>query len=186
MAARASILQSYKEASLAERLDIICKNYTDFLSIIEYFTETLLYMIENEKLQNRRAKQGELGVRVQGGRLHGDVTADTAIRHVEIEEAIISCDFSGDVLEDVDHSKEFQERANVLKSMREDYDMFNRQLILLGRKELKVFQCYLTGEKNLNDLADAEGISYKSVIQKVRRAKIKIRIQMEDVLEGIA
>ncbi len=186
MVAKTNVLQSYKEANIAGKVEIICKYYTDFIGIIEGFTEGLRYMIENEKAYNQKAQKGELGVRVQGGRSHSDVTADAAINHVVTREAIVTCDFSGNIFEGVDHKKEYQERAVLLKHMRDDFELFNRQLVILGQEELRVFRSYLTREKDLTCIADEEGIQYESAAQKVRRAKVKIKIQMACFMEGVA
>lgn len=186
MVAKTNVLQSYKVADTAGKVDIICKYYTDFMGIVESFTEGLRYMIENEKAYKRRVEKGELGVRVKGGRSYSDVTADTAIHHVLIREAIITCDFTGNVFEGVEHREEYKERAITLKNMRDDYELFNRQLAILGQEELRVFRNYLTGEKNLTSIADEEGIQYESAAQKVRRAKVKIKVQMACFMEGMA
>lgn len=51
---------------------------------------------------------------------------------------------------------------------------------------MRIFRDYLSGEKNIAELADEEGIQYESAAQKVRRAKVKIKVQMVGFLEGIA
>lgn len=61
--------------------------------------------------------------------------------------------------------------------------MFNRLLSILGNDELRIFKCYLTGEKKISEIAEDEGIQYESVVQRVRRAKLKIKRQMTVVLE---
>lgn len=53
-------------------------------------------------------------------------------------------------------------------------------------KESRIFRGYLSGEKDIGDIAEEEGIQYESAAQKVRRAKVKIKIQMVGFLEGIA
>lgn len=70
--------------------------------------------------------------------------------------------------------------------MRADFELFNRQLAILSGNELRIFRGYLSGEKDIGDIAEEEGIQYESAAQKVRRAKVKIKIQMIEFLEGIA
>ena len=70
--------------------------------------------------------------------------------------------------------------------MRADFALFNRQLGILSGNELRIFKGYLSGEKNIGDIAEEEGIQYESAAQKVRRAKVKIKVQMIGFLEGIA
>ena len=42
---------------------------------------------------------------MQTSGIHSDITADTAISNVITRDAIIACDFSGDVLEGVDRGE---------------------------------------------------------------------------------
>ena len=186
MVAKASIIKNYAKADAAGKVDIICKNYSNFIGIVDGYTEGLCYMIENEKAYNRKQSRGDLGVRVQTSGVHSDVTADTAISNVITKDAIIACDFSGDVLEGVDRGEEFQRDAYTLRCMRADFALFNRQLGILSGNELRIFKGYLSGEKDIGDIAEEEGIQYESAAQKVRRAKVKIKVQMIGFLEGIA
>ena len=123
---------------------------------------------------------------MQTSGMHSDITADTAINNVITKEAIIACDFSADVLEGVDRGEEFRKDAYTLRSMRADFELFNRQLCILSGNESRIFRGYLSGEKDIGDIAEEEGIQYESAAQKVRRAKVKIKIQMVGFLEGIA
>ena len=108
-------------------------------------------MIESEKAYNRKKNHGDLGVRVQSSGIHSDITADTAISNVITRDAIIACDFSGDVLEGVDRSEKYQRDAYTLRRMRADYELFNQQLSISGRNELKIFRGYLSGEKDIGE-----------------------------------
>ena len=184
--AQASILRKYSVADASGKVDIICKNYANFPGIIDGFTEGIRYMIEQEKMYNRKAERGDLGVRVQTLGNCSDVTANEAINNVITRDAIISCDFSGGVLEGVNRGEQFQKDAFVLRNMREDYDLFNKQLAILGHDEFRIFLGYLNGEKKIMDIAEEEGILYESAAQRVRRAKMKIKLQMVGYLEGIA
>ncbi len=115
--AQASILKKYSVADASGKVDIICKNYANFPGIIDSFTEGIRYMIEQEKMYNRKAESGDLGVRVQTLGSCIDVTANEAINNVITREAIIACDFSGGVLEGVDRREQFQKDAFVLRNM---------------------------------------------------------------------
>lgn len=111
MVAKASIIKNYAKADAAEKVDIICKNYSNFIGIVDGYTEGLCYMIENEKVYNRKQSRGDLGVRVQTSGMHSDITADTAI-------------------------------SNVMTS----------------GNELRIFKGYLSGKKDIGDIAEEEGI----------------------------
>ena len=105
--AEMNLIKIYVDASSAKRVDIIIKHYTDFLGIVDGYTEGLRYMIECEKDSNSHRGLGDLGVRVQTGGTTSDPTAKKAIRNVMTREALINCDFSGDVMEGVDRAEEF-------------------------------------------------------------------------------
>ena len=183
MAARASILQSYKEASLAERLDIICKNYPIFLGIVDSSTDGLIYVIENEKAYNKRFSNGDTGVRVQKSR-STDTTADTAINNVMTRDALIACDFSGGVLDGTDRAEEFKQEAFTLQKMRADYDLFNSQLKILKPQERQLFVGFISREMDYGMIADEIGSGLDYAVLKIHRAKMKIKGKMIDYLEG--
>ena len=119
-------------------------------------------------------------------RKSGRLASQYAISNVITRDAIIACDFSGDVLEGVDRGEKYRKDAYTLRRMRADYELFNQQLCILGRNELRIFRGYLSGEKDIGEIAEEEGIQYESAAQRVRRAKVKIKLQMVGFLEGIA
>ena len=108
-------------------------------------------MIECEKESNLHSEMGDLGVRIHGGGVISDPTAKKAVRNVMTRDALINCNFSGDVMEGVDRSEEFIRNAYLLREMRKDYELFNLQLSILG-KEKESFEQYLRGEKSLVDV----------------------------------
>lgn len=100
------------------------------MGIVDGYTDGLRYMIEAEKDSNSRNDIAELGVRVQTGGMTSDPTAKHAIRNVMTRDALINCDFSGDVLDGVDHPEAYMKDAYILKDMRRDYKLFNSQLCI--------------------------------------------------------
>ncbi|SDB45176.1 hypothetical protein SAMN02910298_02259 [Pseudobutyrivibrio sp. YE44] len=173
--ASANVLRKYAELTVEKRVDYICRNYASFMGIVESYTEGLIYMIEEEQDFNRREERGDLGVRVGGGFGHSDPTANKAIRNVSLRDAIINCDFEGGVLEDTDHEEQFMRDAAVLRRMRRDYKLFNSQMHLLAEEEMTILQTYLSGNKDLNDLADELNIQYDSAKCKIYNIKRKLK-----------
>ncbi|MEG0963606.1 MAG: hypothetical protein RSF88_12225 [Lachnospiraceae bacterium] len=184
MAAKVNMLKKYEKADASKRVDIICNSYPVFIGIIDSYTEGLKYMIQNEKEYNRKSQLGDLGIRVQTSGLCSDKTGDAAIEKVMMEEAIKACDFSGDILKGTDQGEEFERDAAILRTMRNDYALFNKQLGILKTDESRVFMQYLNGEMAIAEIADKEGIQYESVQQKVLRVKRKIKIQMVAFIDG--
>ncbi len=116
-----------------------------------------------------------------GGKISG--TARKAIEHVLTREALIKCDFSGDVMDGVDRAEEYMRDAYLLRDMRKDYDLFNRQLSILG-PEQDTFAKYLRGETGLSDIAREYGISYESAQQKIHKIRRKVRKQVVGFMDG--
>ena len=120
---------------------------------------------------------------MQTGGTPSDPTAKKAIRNVMTREAIINCDFSGDVMDGVDRAEEFMRDAYLLRDMRKDYDLFNRQLSILGT-EKETFEKYLRREKTLIDIAEEQGITYESAQQKIHRIRRKVKKQVVGFMDG--
>ena len=80
--AEENMIKDYIGSSADKRVDIIIKNYTRFMGIVDGYTDGLRYMIEAEIDINSRNDIAELGVRVQTGGMTGDPTAKHAIRNV--------------------------------------------------------------------------------------------------------
>ena len=74
--AEKNLIKVYVNASSSTRVNLIIKNYNDFMGIVEGYTEGLRYMIECEKESSHRHDIGEHGVRVQGGSIKTDPTAN--------------------------------------------------------------------------------------------------------------
>lgn len=111
--AEKNMIKEYIGSSADKRVDIIMKNYTRFMGIVDGYIDGLRYMIEAEKDSNSRQNIGELGVRVQTGGMTSDPTAKHTIRNVMTRDALINCDFSGDVLDGVDHPEAYMKDSSV-------------------------------------------------------------------------
>ena len=180
--AERNLFKKYMKANSSKRVDIIIDHYSDFLEIVDGYTDGLRYMIESEKESNRRKEMGDLGVRIQSGSL-GDPTGNQAIRNVMTREALINCDFSGDVMNGVDRVDEFVEHAYLLRDMRNDYELFTRQLSILGSWK-QPYEQYIRGEKNLVDISEEYEITYDSAKTKMHRIRLRMRKQVLSFMNG--
>ena len=181
--AEKNLIKTYMSSSFEKRVDIIIKNYTNFMGIVDGYTEGLRYMIESEKESNRRQSIGDLGVRVQSGGMPSDTTAKKAIRNVLTRDALVNCDFSGNVLEGVDRAEMYIRDAYILRDMRKDYNLFNSQLGILGTEQ-DMFLRYIRKEATLGVLAEERGISYETVQQKMVKIKNRLKQQVVGFMEG--
>ena len=92
-------------------------------------------------------------------------------------------DFSGEVLKGVDRAEEFVSDAYLLRKMRNDYQLFNKQVETLGA-EKDVFEKYLTREMSLSDIAELQNISYESAQQKIHKIRSRVRRQVIGFMDG--
>lgn len=69
-----------------------------------------------------------------------DLTARKAINNVITREALINCDFSGNVLDGVDQAEVYIRDAYILRDMRKDYNLFNSQLGDSGNRKGDIYQ----------------------------------------------
>ena len=178
-----SIVNRYAKADTSGRVDIICSHYAVFIGIIESSVDGLVFLIEDEKINARRAEKLALGGRVQTSG-HSDPTGNTVAGEDEIRRAIIECDFSGGVLEESSRRNEFIKEAYLLDDMRRHYFLFNKQLSRLSDKEKSYFVPYLKGNKGYIDMANELGVEVDTAVQMVHRTKMKIKSQMVSYLEG--
>ena len=86
-------------------------------------------------------------------------------------------------MEGVDGAEEFIRDAYLLRDMRKDYELFNRQLSILGT-EKETFEKYLRREKTLIDIAEEQGITYESAQQKIHRIRRKVKKQVVGFMDG--
>ena len=178
-----NLIRVYTGATSEKRIDIIIKNYTKFIGIVDGYTDGLRYMIECEKESSHRQAAGDLGVRVQTGGMTSDPTARKAINNVITREALINCDFSGNVLDGVDQAQVYIRDAYILRNMRKDYNLFNSQLGILGT-EKETFTKYLLKEKTISDIAEDQGITYESARQQMQKIKVRMKKQVKRFMDG--
>lgn len=176
------MIRKYIDATPSQRVDIIIRNYSEFMGIVDGYTEGLRYMIECDKDNNNREKIGELGVRVQSGGTYRNPTQNTVIRNMLTREALVKCDFSGNVMDGLDRAEEYIREAYVLKKMRNDYDLFRTQLCILG-KEKELFELYLSKEIDMSDVAERKGISYEAAQQRIHNFRCKVKKQVVGYME---
>ena len=178
-----NLVKAYTTATSEKRIDIIIKNYTEFIGIVDGYTDGLRYMIESAKESNYRQSLGELGIRVQTGGMPSDPTAKKAINNVLTRDALMNCDFSGDVLDGVDNAEIYIRDAYILKDMRKDYDLFNSQLAILGT-EKEMFTKYLSKNLSISEIAEKQGITYESAKVQLQRIKKRVKIQVLNFMDG--
>lgn len=184
MEAKANIIRKYAEAEPESKVDIICKYYPQIDGIINARIAGMKYIIWEEKERNRRAEHGELGVRVQSGNGYSDPTGNEGCFRADLEKAIRNCDFSGDLLDGIEHPEKIIEEARVLKEMKEIQNLYDLQIACLLTEDRVLFQKYLKQEMNLTDIASSCNIDYTSAIKKIGRIKKYVKHEVIEFLES--
>ena len=123
-----NLIQAYGNFSAEKRIDIIRNNYPNFLEIVDGYIEGLCYMIEYERGSNGFGERDNVGMEIQIGNMKSEFMQKKAIRNVLTREALLKCDFSGDVLDGVEKSEDYIRDAKILREMRRDYNVFRSQL----------------------------------------------------------
>ena len=175
------LVDEYAAADAAGKVDIIFRNYPTFIGSIDSRIEGLVYLIEDEKACKRRSGRGELGVRVQTSGT-SNPTQNIGMSEVMTRDALISCDFSGGVLDDTDNEEEYMFEAYMLQDMRRDFFLFNSQLGSIEGKKKEVFNAYINRNKDVVAIADEFGIVEQSARNMIHRTKKKIEGQMLDCM----
>lgn len=85
--ARRNIVERYIRADIEKRDEIILDNYGMFNRILDGYEQSLSIVIRNERDYNRKRLLGDSGIRVQTSNI-GDITAQTAVENVTIQQAI--------------------------------------------------------------------------------------------------
>ncbi len=178
-----NLIKVYTGATNEKRIDIIIKNYSDFIGIVDGYTDGLRYMIESEKESNHWQEVGDLGVRIQTGGMPGDPTAKKAINNIITRDALINCDFSDGVLDGVDNAEIYIRDAYILKSMRKDYNLFNSQLAILGA-DREMYIKYLRRDLSISDIAEEMGVTYESAKVQLQRFRRRVKSQVLNFMKG--
>lgn len=165
--ARRNIVERYSIATVEKRVEIILDNYATFNRILDGYEKSLSIVIRNERDFNRKKKLGDSGIRVQTSNI-SDITAQTAIENVTIQEAI----HDGDWLTATKGSDNiFAHRLEIetISQMRDDYDIVTGQLSALLKEEYDFYLPYINKEKNCFEIAEDEGLSLDAVRMRLHR-----------------
>ncbi|ETP71158.1 hypothetical protein UYO_2896 [Lachnospiraceae bacterium JC7] len=183
MEAKANIIRKYAEAKPESKVDIICKYYPQIDGIINARIAGMKYIIWEEIEKNRKADHGDLGVRVQSSNGYSDPTGKEGCFRADLENAIRCCDFSGDILDGLEHPEKIIEEAHILKEMKEIQHLYNLQIACLMGEERCLFEKYLNKEMNLTDIASSCGIEYHSAVKKITKIRDYVNREVTEILE---
>lgn len=179
-----TIIRKYADAKPELKIDIICRYYPQLDNIIDAGIAGMKFIICEERARNQRAEYGELGVRVQSGRDYSDPTADEGCFRADLENAIRSCDFSGNLLDGIEQADRIIEEAHILWEMKEIRNLFDLQIACLKEEERVLYQRYLNQEITINDIALSYGTEYYIAVKRISRIKKRVQCGVIEVLEA--
>lgn len=123
-----NLIQAYGSSSAEKRIEIIRNNYPDFLEIVDGYIEGLCYMIECERGRKSYREKENLEVVMKTSSVKSSLAQKRALINLLTREALLKCDFSGDVLDGVEKSEDYIRDAKILREMRRDYNVFKSQM----------------------------------------------------------
>ena len=169
MAVVQSIVDKYRRADIDTRVDIILRNYARFNKLVDGYEKCLSIVIRNEREHKRRRENGELGVRVQTSNI-SDVTANTAVENVSIQEAIHEGDYNAALKGSEEY---FIHRAEIktLLDMRDDYEIVCSQVESLDDDERTFLERYIVERESFFTIADDVNLSPEAVKSRIKRTK---------------
>ena len=177
-----TLLHMYSEAGPEGRLQIMMGNYAVFPKLIRRVEKKVFYKITVEREYMRSLHRGELGVRIQTSGI-SDITADEAIDHVTVEEAIRTGKYDRGLIRDLENADEYETAIRTINVMRLDYELLTEIIDDLREKDSKVIKQYLVEGKLFKEIADSEGKTYDAIKKRIERIRAEIRDQILDCLE---
>ena len=171
--ARRNIVDRYSRATVEKRVEIILDNYATFNRILDGYEKSLSIVIRNERDFNRKKQLGDSGIRVQTSNI-SDITAQTAIENVEIQEAIHDGDWRT-ATKGSDNIFEHRLEIETISQMRDDYDIVTGQLSVLLKEEYDLYLPYISREKNCFEIAEEQGLSPEAVRMRLYRYRLIVK-----------
>lgn len=155
-----NIIRTYADAKPDMKINIICRFYPQIDGIIDARIASMKYIIWEELERKRNASYGNLGVRVQGGHDYNDPTSNDAAFLADLEAAIRNCNFSADILVNIEHSEWIIAEAHILNEMKALRNLYDLQIACLRAADRTLYQRYLNHEMSITDIATHYQIAY--------------------------
>lgn len=175
-------LRRYSEADPEGRLKIMMGNYAVLPKMIRRVEKKVFYKITVEREYMKSHHRGELGVRVQTSGI-SDITADEAVDHVILEEAIRTGKYDRKLICDLENADEYEAAIKTINIMRLDYELLTEIIEDLKEKDSRVIKQYLVEGKLFKEIADSEGRTYDAIKKRIEKIRAEIRNQILDCLE---
>lgn len=179
METEAVSIDKYLVCDNQTKFDFIYKNYSVIKPLMINYREELINDVQEMKAFNRRAANGNPGVRIQISIGHSSPTEKQGISNITIAKAIDEGILDEDFFADTDDQDELVRRVTIYHSVTADYETFKSKINELEPNERKMIVPYLLRQKTLDDLADEWGIEYTSAAMRICRIRKKLSVKVE-------
>jgi len=175
-------IDEYIGVEPAEQFEFIYTHFSIMKNLLTDYREDLISEVMEQKAYNRRAENGDLGVRVQISIGISSPTEKQAISHMSIEKAIVDGILDEDFFEDTDNQEELIRKVTCYHAVNEDVKTFTSKLGSLEQRDQKILRPYILGQKSMTDLAEDMGIDYRSAVKHVYRVKKRLSAKVQPKL----
>lgn len=165
-----------------EQFEFIYTHYPIMKNLLTDYREDLIDEVIEQKAYNRRAANGDLGVRVQISIGISSPTEKQAINHMTIEKAIVDGVLDEDFFADTDNQEELIRKVTCYHAVSEDVKTFTKKLGALEQQDQKIIKPYIMGQKSMSDLAEDMGIDYRSAVKHIYRVKKRLIAKVQPKL----
>lgn len=145
------IMQKYMAADKKKRANLMIDNYSTFDELISIDEKGIIYRIKQAMARNSKYKAELTGL-----------------------------DIFDSCYDDIDGIEELRHDVYVLKMMRMDYDVMEKQVAALRPKERKLIERIYRNGDTLEEIAKEEGTNYNTISKRVKRARERLRDNMLD------
>ena len=161
MDAEAIKIDEYLGIGVEKRFDFLYQNYSVIKPIIKNYKEDLIRDVYDMKTYNRRAANGDLGVRIQISIGMSNPTANEAEKRAMITQAIDEGYLDDEFFEDTDDPQDLIRRVTIYKLVSADYKEFKKKLDEMDPIDQRVIKPYILKEKSMNELSEEMGILHR-------------------------
>ena len=182
MRSEAINIDRYIGGAPEQQFDFIYENYSIIGEILRDYREELIKEVIEQKAYNRRAENGDLGVRIMVSMGISNPTMNQAMEHVAVAQAIDEGWLDEDFFEDTDDKQELIRKVTCYHRVNTDLEIFTSKLGTMCLKDQNIIRPYLLREKSMDELAMDLGIDYRSAVKHVYRIKKRLIEKVEPKL----
>lgn len=185
METEAISIDEYLGSDDRKKFDFIYENYSIIKPLMNNYRQDLITDVQEMKSYNRRAANGDPGVRVQISIGHNSPAERQALNDITIGQAIDEGCLDDDFFADTDDQDELVRRVTIYHSVTADYETFKSKINELELNDRKIIVPYLLRQKTLDEMATEWGIEYHSAAMRIYRIRKKLSLKVEPRLRRI-